>query len=62
MFKARARQRLVEEGREMLEIYNSFRPDTSTFITVDQLEQVTWCWLAPSLVSFLSWPEPSPSS
>ena len=48
MFKARARQRLVEEGREMLEIYNSFRPDTSTFITVDQLEQVTWCWLAPS--------------
>ena len=32
----------VEEGREVLEIYTSFRSDTPTYITVDKLEQVGW--------------------
>ena len=29
-----------EEGREVLEIYTSFRPETTTYITADKLEQV----------------------
>ena len=42
--KARSRQveggKEVEEGREVLEIYTSFRPETTTYITADKLDQV----------------------
>ena len=30
----------IEEGREVLEIYTSFRPETTTFITAVKLDQV----------------------
>ena len=48
MYRAKARLREVdevEEGevveeQEVLEIYTSFRPETTTYITADRLEQV----------------------
>ena len=53
LYKAKARPREVEkevlreveegevvEVREVLEIYTSFRPETTTYITADELEQV----------------------
>ena len=45
LYRARARPREVEkvgveEGREVLELYTSFRPETTTYITADKLDQV----------------------
>ena len=45
LYRAKATVRQVErtgmeEGREVLEIYTSFRPETTTFITADKLVQV----------------------
>jgi hypothetical protein len=48
MYRAKARRREVnevEEGevveeKEVLEIYTSFWPETTTYITADKLEQV----------------------
>ena len=48
MYRAKARRKEVngvEEGevveeKELLEIYTSFRPETTTYITAEKLEQV----------------------
>ena len=56
MYRAKARRREVnevEEGevveeKEVLEIYTSFWPETTTYITADKLEQVLQITVANS--------------